>query len=128
MKEKKLQIRNSTVDFLTFTRDAKEEGIEVKPFADVDCSLLKEEEELALIKKLSELPEEIRAAAESREPAKITRYVIDLASAFHTFYNSCRVKADDAKLMNARLKLCDSVRIVIKGILKMLKIEAPEKM
>ena len=106
----------------------KEEGIEVKPFADVDCSLLKEEEELALIKKLSELPEEIRAAAESREPAKITRYVIDLASAFHTFYNSCRVKADDAKLMNARLKLCDSVRIVIKGILKMLKIEAPEKM
>ena len=106
----------------------KEEGIEVKPFADVDCSLLKEEEELALIKKLSELPEEIHAAAESREPAKITRYVIDLASAFHTFYNSCRVKADDAKLMNARLKLCDSVRIVIKGILKMLKIEAPEKM
>ncbi len=106
----------------------KDEGIEVKPFADVNCALLKEEEELALIKKLSELPEEIRSAAESREPAKITRYVIDLASAFHTFYNSCRVKADDAALMDARLKLCDSVRIVIKGILKMLKIEAPEKM
>ena len=106
----------------------KEEGIEVKSFADVNCSLFKEEEELALIKKLSELPEEIRSAAESREPAKITRYVIDLASAFHTFYNSCRVKADDAELMDARLKLCDSVRIVIKGILKMLKIEAPEKM
>jgi len=106
----------------------KEEGIEVKPFADVDCSLLKEEEELALIKKLSELPEEIRAAAESREPAKITRYVIDLASAFHTFYNSCRVKADDEKLMDARLKVADSVRIVIEGVLKMLKIEAPEKM
>lgn len=106
----------------------KEEGIDVKPFAEITPALLKEEEELALIKKLSELPEEIRAAAESREPAKITRYVIDLASAFHTFYNACRVKADDAALMDARLKLCDSVRIVIKGILKMLKIEAPEKM
>ena len=85
-------------------------------------------EEIELIKKLSELPEEIKAAAITREPARITRYVIDLAAAFHTFYNSCRVKADDEKLMDARLKLVDSVRIVIKGILKMLKIEAPEKM
>ncbi len=105
-----------------------EEGISVKKFSEIKPEVLVMEEELELLKKLSELPEEIRAAAESREPAKITRYVIDLASAFHTFYNSCRVKADDAALMDARLKLCDSVRIVIKGVLGMLKIEAPEKM
>ncbi len=105
-----------------------EEGISVKKYSEISAEVLKTEEELELIKKLSELPEEIRAAAESREPAKITRYVIDLASAFHTFYNSCRVKAEDEKLMDARLKLCDSVRIVIEGVLNMLKIEAPEKM
>ncbi len=105
-----------------------EEGISVKPFAEISPEVLVKDEELELLKKLCELPEEIKAAAETREPAKITRYVIDLASAFHTFYNSCRVKADDEKLMNARLKVADSVRIVIEGVLKMLKIEAPEKM
>ncbi|MDO4743881.1 MAG: DALR anticodon-binding domain-containing protein, partial [Clostridia bacterium] len=105
-----------------------EEGVSVKSFAEISPEVLTKEEELELLKKLSELPEEIRAAAESREPAKITRYVIDLASAFHTFYNACRVKAEDEILMDARLKLVDSVRIVIKGVLKMLKIDAPEKM
>ncbi len=105
-----------------------EEGISVKKYSEISADVLTMEEELELLKKLSELPEEIRAAAESREPAKITRYVIDLASAFHTFYNSCRVKAEDQKVMDARLKLCDSVRIVIEGILGMLKIDAPEKM
>lgn len=104
------------------------EGIAVKRFDEVSPEVLVNEEELELLKKLSELPEEIRAAAETREPARITRYVIELAASFHTFYNSCRVKAEDEKLMNARLKLADSVRIVIEGVLKMLKIEAPEKM
>ena len=105
-----------------------DEGITVKKFDEISTETLVKEEELELLKKLSELPEEIKSAAISREPAKITRYVIDLASLFHTFYNSCRVKADDEELMYARLKLVDSVRIVIRGILKMLKIEAPEKM
>ncbi|MBQ9737334.1 MAG: arginine--tRNA ligase [Clostridia bacterium] len=105
-----------------------DEGITVKKFDEISTETLIKEEELELLKKLSELPEEIKSAAISREPAKITRYVIDLASLFHTFYNSCRVKADDEELMYARLKLVDSVRIVIRGILKMLKIEAPEKM
>ncbi len=106
----------------------KDEGVEVKKFADISADVLVKEEELELLKKLTELPEEIRAAAETREPAKVTRYVIDLASSFHTFYNSCRVKAEDKALMDARLKLCDGVRIVIEGILDMLKITAPEKM
>ncbi len=106
----------------------KDEGIDVKPFAEISPEILKEKEELALLKKLCELPEEIRGAAETREPAKITRYVIDLASAFHTFYNACRVKVEDKALMDARLKMVDCVRIVIEGVLNMLKIEAPEKM
>ena len=100
----------------------------MKSFADINADVLKEKEEVALLKKLCDLPEEIRMSAETREPAKITRYVMDLASAFHTFYNACRVKVDDEAVMNARLKLVDSTRIVIQGVLKMLKIEAPEKM
>ncbi|MBR2916443.1 MAG: arginine--tRNA ligase, partial [Clostridia bacterium] len=90
--------------------------------------VLKEESELELLKKLCELPEEIRLAAISREPARITRYSIELATAFHSFYNACRVKCEDEELMGARLKLCASVGTVLRGILKMLKIDAPEQM
>ncbi len=106
-----------------------EDGIDVPGFADINPARLNTEEELALLKKLCDYPEEIRAAAESLEPSKITRYVIDLSTAFHSFYNACRVKVeDDRELMDARLKLADSVRSVIRGILEMLKITAPEKM
>lgn len=106
----------------------KEEGIEVKPYQEIVPSLLKEEAELELLKKLSDLPNEIKAAAEMLEPAKITRYVMELASCFHAFYGACRVKVEDAALMNARLKLIDSTRIVLCGVLNMLKITAPQKM
>ncbi|MEG2669268.1 MAG: arginine--tRNA ligase [Oscillospiraceae bacterium] len=106
----------------------KEEGTDVKAFSDVKVELLKEPDELSLLKKLCDLPEEIKMAAESLEPSRITRYVMELATCFHSFYNSCRVKVDDTELMNARLKLIDSTRIVIAGVLKMLKITAPEKM
>ena len=106
----------------------KDEGIEVPKFEDMKPEFLCEEAEIALLKKLCEFPEEIRAAAISREPSKITRYVIDLATAFHSFYNACHVRVEDKELQGARLKLIDSVRQVISGILKMLKIDAPEKM
>ncbi len=104
------------------------EGVSVLPFEKINPSALKEESELELLKKLCELPEEIRLAAISREPARITRYSIELATAFHSFYNACRVKCEDEELMGARLKLCASVGTVLRGILKMLKIDAPEQM
>lgn len=105
-----------------------EEGIKVKPYAEINPQLLEKPEELELLKKLAELPEEIKAAAISREPAKITRYVIELATAFHSFYNACRVKESNTELMDARLKLIESVKTVIEGVLAMLKITAPEQM
>ena len=105
-----------------------EEGIKVEDFDKINPALLTEESELELLKKLCELPEEIRLAAIGREPARITRYSIELATAFHSFYNACRVKGEDKALTEARLKLCASVGTVLKGILKMLKIDAPEKM
>lgn len=105
-----------------------EDGVSVKDYSEINPSLLKEESELNLLKKLGDLPDEIRMSAESLEPARITRYIMELATDFHSFYNSCRVKNEDAELMAARLKLVDSVRIVMKGILGMLKITAPERM
>ena len=106
----------------------KEDGVEVKKYSEIDPSLLTDDTELTLLKKLADLPEEIKNAAEALEPAKITRYIMDLATDFHSFYNSCHVKGEDEELMAARLKLVDSVRIVMAGILGMLKISAPEKM
>ena len=106
----------------------EEEGVRVLPYAQIRPVLLKEEAELDLLKKLSDLPGEIESAARALEPARITRYVMELAACFHTFYTACRVKVEDRDLMNARLKLIDSTRIVLKGVLTMLKITAPEKM
>lgn len=106
----------------------EDEGIKVKPFKEIDPYIIKEESELELLKKLCELPEEIRLAAISREPARITRYAIELATIFHSFYNSCRVKGEDAALTDARLNLCSTTKTVLQGVLKMLKIDAPEKM
>lgn len=106
----------------------KEDGITVKAYSEINPSVLTDEAELTLLKKLTDLPDEIRAAAEALEPARITRYLMELATDFHSFYNSCRVKGEEEEVMAARLKLIDSVRIVMCGIMTMLKITAPEKM
>ncbi len=90
--------------------------------------LLKEKEEIELIRKLSEYPEEVALSAKSLEPSRLTRYIMDVAANFHSFYNACRVKGEDYELMMARIILVDCTRIVIKNVLELIKIEAPEKM
>ncbi|MBE7027211.1 MAG: arginine--tRNA ligase [Ruminococcaceae bacterium] len=105
-----------------------EEGVCVKSASELDLSLLKEEQEKELLKKLCDLPEEIKSAALVYEPSRLTRYCIDLASLFHAFYNSCHVRQENRALMEARLKLVDTVRIVLKNVLSMLSIDAPERM
>lgn len=106
----------------------KEEGVSVKKACELDLSLLKEEQEKELMKKLCDLPEEIKMAAKSYEPSRLTRYCIDLAAVFHTFYNSCYVRQENKALMEARLKLVDCTRIVLKNVLSMLSIDAPQRM
>lgn len=106
----------------------KESGVGVKSYDEIKPELLSDEAELELLKKLSDLPEEVRISAQILEPAKMTRYVMDLATCFHAFYNACHVNVDDEDLRAARMKLIDSTRIVIASVLKMLKINAPEKM
>jgi arginyl-tRNA synthetase len=104
------------------------EGVKVPDVGSVDLKLLDKDEELELMKKLAEYPEEIRISAQTLEPSRLTRYVLDLAALFHSFYNACRVKGVEEELMKARLILVDSTRIVIKNVLNLLSINAPERM
>ncbi|NLC67723.1 MAG: arginine--tRNA ligase, partial [Clostridiaceae bacterium] len=104
------------------------EGVKVPAPGQVDLALLKTEAELELIRKLAEYPEEIGIAARTLEPSRLTRYAIELAALFHGFYNSCRVKGKEESLVKARLALVDCTRTVIRDILNLLCINAPEKM
>ena len=105
-----------------------QENVNVKSAKDVDLKLLSCEQEIDLMKLLARFPEEIRSAAIGREPSRMTRYVMELAAGFHTFYGACRVKTDDAALMDARLVLVNATKTVIKNALTLLSIEAPEQM
>lgn len=93
-----------------------------------ELELLKDPTERELIRHLSILPDEIVTAADTYDPARITRYCIELATLFHKFYNACRVDVDDAALSKARLYLCMCVKNVLKNVLTMLKITVPDHM
>lgn len=109
-------------------RILEESGVKVPALSDIDASLLKKDEEIELLETLARLPEEIKASAESFDPSNLTHYLIDVASHFHSFYNACRVRDEEENLMCARLKLIESTRIVIKNVLDILGVSAPEKM
>ena len=106
----------------------KAEGIEPRDCTEEELETLKAPEERELIRHLAGLTNEIVNSAKLYDPAKITRYVIDLATLFHKFYNACRVQCDDEVLMQARLYLCVCVKDTIKNILEMLRITVPESM
>lgn len=107
---------------------AKEQGFEMTVPSVEELNALNSSEERELISHLANLTDEIISAAKGYDPAKITHYVVELATLFHKFYNAQRVMVDDKKLMNARLYLCTAVKSTIKNILTMLKIDAPESM
>lgn len=109
-------------------RTLSSEGIEAKALTAKDFEILNTPEEKELIKFIATLPDVINDSARSYDPAKITRYAIDVATLFHKFYSQCRVKGESEEVMQARLNLCIAVKIVIKNILDMLKIDCPESM
>ena len=104
------------------------EGCTVPAAASVDITMLSGETEQALIKQLSQYCEALRLAARDYDPSFINRYLVDLASCFHKFYNACRIKGEEANVVAARLKLADTTRAVLKNGLALLGVEAPEKM
>ena len=109
-------------------RALAEEGVSVPSLAQVDMNLLTGETETALIKQLAQFCEEIKLAARDYDPSHINRYLQDLAGCFHRFYTACRIKGEAPDVQAARLKLADETRIVLKNGLKLIGVDAPEKM
>lgn len=96
--------------------------------ADHNLSLLNNDHEKALFKRLSAYPEIIQRSAEQCEPHNIANYLVELAGEFHSYYNSHKMLIDDAELRNARICLSDAVRQVIANGLDLLGVSAPEEM
>ena len=109
-------------------RKLESEGVTFAGAETVNASLLTEPAEMDLIRMLAAFPQEIVLAAEKYDPSRINRFVIDLASAFHRFYGSCRIQGADPAVQQARLALCIGVRNIIRNVLTMFKINVPEKM
>ncbi len=100
-------------------------------YASGDVSLLSHEAETALIKKMVVLPELVQHMAETLEPHHLPRYATELATAFHWFYQQCRVVSEapeDMPLTLARLKLVEACRIVLARCLSIMGMSAPEHM
>ena len=101
-------------------------GPEAWPGADLRRLVHPAEKEL--IRRLADFPEEIIQAAVDREPHRLPRYAMDLAALFHSFYTECRCLVDEIPLRQARLRLCDATRIVLRNVLGIIGVSAPERM
>ena len=93
-----------------------------------DLGALKEPPELNLIKQLVKLPEIIEETAKDYQVQRLPQYATDIADAFHNFYENCQVLCQDKKLKRCRLDLILATKIVLKNILDLMGISAPEKM
>ncbi len=113
-------------------RHAATDGIAVNDISSMlsntDFSLVKEKEEIDLLKKLLEFPEIVESCASSFEPHRLTTYLREVAETFHRFYHEHRVINDDKQLMQARLTVCLMTKIVIANGCKILSVSCPEKM
>ena len=111
-----------------------EKNVAVPLAADADLSLLTEETEATLIKKLSELPDEIALSAAEYAPQRLVQYARDLAAVFHSFYDAgnrspaLRVVCDDPETLKARLVLVSATQTVLRNTLSLLGLSAPERM
>ncbi len=95
---------------------------------EVNLALLEHESELALLRKMGQLPEVIELAATTLAPHHLPYYAQEVASAFHAFYRDCRVLSDDIPLTQARLALVRACQIVLANSLKLIGVSTPEKM
>lgn len=109
-------------------RQAEEARITRHKLGEIALNQLQSEQELEILRKLGELPEEIIIAADQMAPHRIVRYVHELASMFHSYYNAERVLSEDEEKTQARLALLDAIRIVIRNVLGLIGVSAPERM
>lgn len=107
---------------------AKEQGINIEKHDDADLSLLSLPEEIRIIKKLLAYQMIFEGAVIAHEPHRITFYLQELAGMFHPYYHKHKVVTDDDAITQARLALCEAVRIVLKDGFEILGLSAPERM
>jgi arginyl-tRNA synthetase len=112
----------------SINRNAAEQGLAVPAPGQVDFDRLALDEELALAKLLARYPETVEGAARHLEPHRVTFYLQELASQFHSYYNRNRVLSDDLATSRARLYLVNAVRCILENALLLLGVSAPETM
>ena len=102
---------------------------EISSGSKIDYSLLKEKDEIALVKLLSEFPIKMEDVLHSLEPRKIATYLEEVAAAYHKFYGNHKViNPQNTHLSSARKKLCEAAKIILTNGLSILGISAPERM
>ena len=102
---------------------------EISTDSKIDYSLLKEKDEIALVKLLSEFPVKMEDVSHSLEPRKIATYLEEVAAAYHKFYGNHKViNPQNTHLSSARKKLCEATKIILTNGLSILGISAPERM
>ena len=109
-------------------RALEADGITPRDCTAEELAQLTAPEEVDLIRHIAEYTDEIVAAAKDFDPVRISRYVIELATKFHKFYNACRVKGEAEGLMQARLTLCRATAVVLRNVLTMFNITVPTSM
>ena len=109
-------------------RQAEEKGGTLLPFAEIDSSLLAEDEEIQLLKAMAAFPTMIESTALELSPHKVIFYLMELAGQFHSYYNKHKVITEDSALSSARLCLVAGLKTVFCNGLQILGLSAPEKM
>lgn len=109
-------------------RQAEEQGIQLLPLERIELERLQTEAEFELLKKLGELPQEVKEAAELYAPHRLIRYIFELASMFHSYYKAERIITEDQAQTQARLALVFCVRTVLRNVLRLVGVSAPERM
>jgi arginyl-tRNA synthetase len=112
-------------------RNARARGAPMPEPESVDASALTLPEEIEILKKIAELPEVVRRAADAREPHHLTYWLRELAGLWNPYHQdrrSHRVVSDDAALTQARLALVLAVRTALANGLALLGVRAPERM
>jgi len=107
---------------------AEERGLDTSELGNADFSLLTNEHENTLLALLSRLPEVVLKAAANYEPHQINYYLRDVATAFHSYYNTSKFLQAEQAQRNAMLALCSATRQVLKNGLGILGVSAPESM
>ncbi len=119
-----LQYANARISNLLIRYDK-----EISDERKIDLSLLKENDEIALAKLLSEFPNKMEEVLKSLEPRKIATYLEEVAAAYHKFYGNHKIiNLQNLALSASRKKLCEATKIILKNGLSILGISAPERM